>query len=105
MQLTKGVAPVSEFDSHGVAAAELMAGRGEAHVHVVRIHAGGAIGPHEAGFEQLFVVLAGAGWLEVERGRIDLEAGQACRVRRGEAHSKGAITDLVAVMIQVAESV
>jgi quercetin dioxygenase-like cupin family protein len=48
-------------------------------------------------------VLSGTGWLEVEGGRMDLAAGQACRVRRGEVHFKGAITSLVAVMIQVAE--
>jgi quercetin dioxygenase-like cupin family protein len=97
------VTPVSEFDSYGAGAAELLAGHGESHVYVVRMQAGGAIGPHEAGFEQLFVVLSGAGWLEVESVRIDLAAGQACRVRRGEVHSKGATTNLVAVMIQVAE--
>lgn len=94
-------AEVEEFQSSGAEAAELVAGQGEVHVHVLRIRAGGAIGTHEAGFDQLFVVVSGAGWLSGPGGRVELAAGQAGRVRRGEMHSKGATTDMVALIVQV----
>lgn len=97
--------PVQLIHAHGSSAArsaEVASGGGEAHIHAVQIEAGGLIGPHEAGFGQLFLVVSGVGWAAgADRERRTLEAGQAAFIRRGEVHSKGADSDLLAVILQV----
>ena len=54
--------PIGEFGSQAAAAFPLASGSGEAHAYVVFLAPGGVIGPHPAGFGQLFVPLAGTGW-------------------------------------------
>jgi quercetin dioxygenase-like cupin family protein len=81
---------------------ELAEGEGEAHAYVVYFEPGGEIGPHEAGFGQLFVALSGSGWVAGGEGeRVPLAEGQAAFIQRGEIHSKGSETGLTALMIQV----
>ena len=93
---------IAEFQSSRAASAELAAGVGEAHVHFVEIAAGGEIGPHVAGFGQLFVCLAGEGWVaSANDERVPLGSGQAAYFARGERHSKGSQTGLHALIVQV----
>lgn len=101
---TAALEPIQAFESIAASSAEIAAGAGEAHVHVVRIEAGGVIGPHEAGFGQFFLVVSGLGWAAGANGeRWTLHAGQAAYIERGEMHSKGAQSDLVALMVQVGD--
>lgn len=96
--------PIAEYASRAAAAQPLADGHGEAHVYAVHIGPGGEIGPHPAGFGQLFLVVAGAGWVSGnDGGRHALGAGQGAFFARGELHAKGSETGLSAVMIQVAE--
>ena len=96
--------PISDFASHGAYALPLGEGRGEAHVYCVRIEPGGAIGPHEAGYGQLFLVVAGSGWVSGNDGvRRRIAAGQGAWVERGEVHAKGSDTGLMAIMVQVTD--
>ena len=96
------VARIDAFGSRGASSAELAAGGGPSHVHVVRIEAGGVIGPHVAGFCQLFQVISGVGWAAGSDGkRSSLEAGQAAFIARGELHSKGAESTMLALIVQV----
>jgi quercetin dioxygenase-like cupin family protein len=77
-------------------------GEGEAHAYVLYFEPGGEIGPHEAGFGQLFVAVAGAGWVAGGDGeRLPLAVGQAAFIERGEIHAKGSETGLTALMVQV----
>ena len=77
-------------------------GEGEAHAYVLYFEPGGEIGPHEAGFGQLFFAVAGDGWVAGgDGGRLQLAEGQVAFIQRGEIHSKGSETGLTAVMIQV----
>jgi quercetin dioxygenase-like cupin family protein len=77
-------------------------GVGEAHVYVQHFDPGGVIGPHEAGFGQLFVAVSGDGWVAGgDGGRMPLAQGQAAFIERGEIHSKGSETGMVAFMVQV----
>ena len=93
---------ILEFGSRGASSSELAAGMGEAHCHVVSIGPGGEIGPHEAGFGQLLVVLLGEGWVAgSDQQRRPIRAGQAAYIRRGETHSKGSDHEMMALMIQV----
>ena len=81
-------------------------GTGEAHVYCIVFGAGGRIGPHEAGFGQLFLPLHGSGWIAGEDGeRVKIGPGQAVYVARGEIHSKGTDEGMTALMIQVRDLV
>ncbi len=80
----------------------LAEGEGEAHAYVLFFKAGGEIGPHEAGFGQLFFAVSGTGWVAGGNGvRLPLAEGQAALIERGEVHAKGSDTGLTALMIQV----
>jgi quercetin dioxygenase-like cupin family protein len=95
-------APIRNYDSVRAASARLADGAGEAHVHLVRFEPGGAIGRHEAGFGQLFLVLEGSGWVEGGDGRrVELAAGQGAWIARGEQHAKGSEAGMTALMLQV----
>jgi quercetin dioxygenase-like cupin family protein len=96
--------PVELFESVGASAVALGDGAGEAHVYCVRFGPGGKIGEHPTGFCQLFLVIEGEGWAAGADGRrAALRAGQGVFFERGELHSKGSETGMVAVMVQVAE--
>lgn len=93
---------IGEFDSRGAFARAVGSGAGEAHVYEVRFEAGGSIGRHVAGFDQLFVVIEGEGWAAGEDGVVrTLRRGDIARFRRGEMHAKGSGTGMKALMIQV----
>jgi hypothetical protein len=93
---------IDRFESRDAWAHELAEGHGATHVYSVHIDAGGEIGPHEAGFDQLFIVVAGSGWGAGPDGvREALTAGQAALFRKGELHSKGSEEGLSAIMVQV----
>lgn len=79
-------------------------GRGEAHVYRLRFDPGGAIGPHTAGFGQLFLVIEGSGWAAGADGnRVELRTGDAACFERGELHSKGSDTGMSVIMVQVSD--
>lgn len=94
--------PISTYESHGASAVRLADGHGEAHAYLVSFEAGGAIGRHEAGYGQLFIVLAGRGWVAGDDGlRVEISAGDIVMFDRGEQHAKGSDTGMSAVMVQV----
>jgi quercetin dioxygenase-like cupin family protein len=93
---------VSTYESRGTSAVRLAAGHGEAHAYQLQFEAGGAIGRHEAGYGQLFIVLAGRGWVSGREGvRVEVDAGDVVLIERGEQHAKGSETGMTAVMVQV----
>jgi quercetin dioxygenase-like cupin family protein len=95
-------APIAQYDSARADSARIAQGQGEAHVHLVTFEAGGVIGPHEAGFGQLFLVLDGTGWVAGEDGRrVPVAPGEVAFIRRGEQHSKGSDHGATALMVQV----
>lgn len=97
-------APISDYESHGAYALPLANGQGEGHVYSIRIEAGGAIGPHQAGFGQLFLVVAGSGWVSGGDGvRRPLGTGQGAFIGRGEILAKGSDTGLTAIMVQLTD--
>jgi quercetin dioxygenase-like cupin family protein len=93
---------IERFESQGAWSVKLGEGDGECHVYAIHFDAPGEIGPHEAGFDQLFVVVDGSGWGAGADGvRVPLNRGQAALFRRGEVHSKGSEQGMTAIMIQV----
>lgn len=96
--------PVELFSSSGVASVELAHGNGESHAYTLHFAPGGVIGPHPAGFDQLFLVVQGSGWVAGSNG-VRQSVGVNCGafVPKGEVHSKGTATGMVAVMVQSSE--
>ncbi|MFO0706297.1 MAG: cupin domain-containing protein [Nitrospira sp.] len=97
----KAAQPVELFSSSGAASVELAHGQGESHVYTLHFTPGGMIGPHPAGFDQLFLVVQGSGWVAGSNG-VHQNVGTNCGafVPKGEVHSKGTETGMVAVMVQ-----
>ena len=56
---------------------------------------------HEAGFDQLFLVVSGEAWLTVEGDTVELRSGEAGVVPRGSMHAKGSRSGGTAVMVQM----
>lgn len=93
---------VTRYESSLADAALLADGHGEAHVHVIEFQPGGVIGPHEAGFGQLFCFVDGTGWVAGPDGcHVPLAVGDIALIRRGEIHSKGSDQGSIALMVQV----
>lgn len=93
--------PIELFSSSGASGAELAHGVGESHVHAVHFVPGGVIGPHPAGYDQVFLVVHGSGWIAGADGlRLELGANHGAFVPKGELHSKGSETGLLALMVQ-----
>ena len=96
--------PTAEYGSRGASAQPLADGAGEAHVYAVHLGADGEIGPHPAGFGQLFLVVSGEAWVAGGDGvRHPVRAGQGAVIARGEVHGKGSEVGCTAIMIQLAE--
>jgi len=94
--------PVHQFESRGTASLLLGQGNGETRTWIVHLAAGGEIGRHEAGFDQLFIVAQGEGWAAGGDGRrVPIRVGEAARFAKGEMHGKGSETGMIAVMVQL----
>ena len=96
--------PIEAFGSVRANSVAVADGHGEAHAYVITFEPGGLIGPHVAGFGQIFIPIAGKGWIAGEDGvRIAISPGVGGFVTRGETHSKGSETGMTALMIQVTD--
>ena len=94
--------PISLFDSVSAASVAVGDGLGEAHVYSIYLEPGGSIGEHQAGFDQLFLIVEGSAWAASEDGkRAALSAGQGAYFATGEIHSKGSDEGATVIMIQV----
>jgi quercetin dioxygenase-like cupin family protein len=94
--------PITNFDSVRARGLRVADGEGEAHVYTVCFEPGGMIGPHEAGFCQLFMPVDGSGWIAGADGkRQSIGPGEGGLIDRGEVHSKGSNEGMTALMIQV----
>ena len=94
--------PIEAYESVGTSSIHLGDGDGEAPVYCVRFEPGGQIGRHPAGFGQLFLVVAGSGWVSGADGvRVELTAGQGAYFACGEMHAKGSDSGMTAIMVQM----
>jgi quercetin dioxygenase-like cupin family protein len=91
---------VVDFDASAVTALHLAAGAGPWTATVLYVAAGGGLGTHPAGRDQVLFVVEGAGWLEVDGVRRDLGPGDAGFVAAGQLHAKGSATGMTALVLQ-----
>ena len=95
---------IEQFASTGASSVTLAHGNGESHAYAVHFAPGGTIGPHPAGFDQLFLVVEGAGWVAGADGvRISVGTNCGAFVPKGEVHSKGSETGMLALMVQASK--
>src|SRR5262245_45181521 len=94
--------PISEFDSQRARAQLLADGNGACHVYFVHLQAGGVIGSHPAGVDQVLLVTAGSGGVAGPDGaRGELSEGQGGVIARREVDSKGSDARVRVIMIQM----
>ncbi len=94
-------APIKSYSSTRASAVSLGHGTGESHVYAVHVEPRGEIGPHPAGFDQFFLIVHGSGWVAGADGvRHSLAALQGAFIPKGEQHSKGSESGMVAIMVQ-----
>ena len=92
---------VEDYGARSTTSVHLGSGSGESHAYVLHFEADGEIGEHETGFGQLFVVVAGAGWVVSEADRHEVGIGDAVFLPRGVVHAKGSESGMTAIMIQM----
>ncbi|QSJ19161.1 cupin domain-containing protein [Nostoc sp. UHCC 0702] len=95
---------ITQFETVSASSVHIGDGVGEAHVYCIYFEPNSAIGRHQAGYGQLFLVISGEGWASGEDNhRVQLSAGQGAYFERGEFHSKGSDTGMTVIMVQVSD--
>lgn len=98
--------PITQFDSNFIMAQIIRvagrdAGHGEIQVGCMHIPAGGRVGYHQATAPQLFLVVAGEGWVRGEaETRLLVQAFEAAFWNGGEWHESGSETGMTAIVIE-----
>ena len=92
---------ISAHGSIGLHAARIAFGDGGVTVTCLAVRPGGVIGTHPATGDQLFLVIAGSGWVAGADGmRHPVQAGQGVRWAAGEVHTSGTDTSLTALAVE-----
>jgi quercetin dioxygenase-like cupin family protein len=92
---------IEEFAASGAFSVDLAHGTGDSHAYAIHFAPGGVIGPHPAGFDQLFLVVQGSGWVAGADGvRLSIRTHCGAFVPRGEIHSKGREVGMLALILQ-----
>lgn len=92
---------IEQFAASGASSVEFAHGTGESHAYAIYFLPGGVIGPHPAGFDQLFLVVQGSGWVAGADGvRMSVGTNRGAFVPSGEVHSKGSEAGMLALMVQ-----
>jgi quercetin dioxygenase-like cupin family protein len=93
--------PISGLGSRAATAVPLTLPDGEAHIVCIRLGHGGILGRHPAPVDQVFVVIAGEGWVSgPDRARVPVSAGTAIHWTAGEEHESGSDAGLTAIVVE-----
>ena len=96
--------PIHDYGSTGASRVPIGHGTGAMRAHCIHFRPGSNIGEHEAGPNQLFLVVEGEGWVAGADGRrLAVRRGQGALFEAGELHSKGSDSGMIAIVIQVSE--
>ena len=92
---------ITRFDSHGATVGGVALARGEVRVSLLQLAAGGVVGAHPAVGPQLFLVVAGSGWVRSgDEPATSLAAGEAAFWEDGEVHESRTEAGLTAVIVE-----
>ena len=92
---------VQAYGSEGLHATRIARGNGKVNLTCLTMEPGGVIGTHPATDAQLFLVIAGEGWVAGPDGeRVAIATGWGVRWDAGENHTSGTKTGLVALALE-----
>jgi quercetin dioxygenase-like cupin family protein len=92
--------PITEFGSREATVAGIARCSGRTHVVSIELEPGGLVGAHKAVGPQLFLVVAGDGWVRANGERVPVRAGDAIYWDDGEWHETGSHAGLSAVVVE-----
>ena len=92
---------VRRYGSEGLSATRIAHGNGHVHLTCLTVKPGGVIGTHPATDTQLFLVIAGQGWVAGPNGeQVPIATGWGVRWEAGENHASGTETGFTALAIE-----
>jgi hypothetical protein len=99
-QFDRGEKIIQRYGSAGLRATRIADGDGQVHLTCLTVEPGGVIGAHPATSIQLFLVVAGEGWVAGPDGeRVPITTGWGVRWDAGENHTSGTQAGLTALAI------
>jgi quercetin dioxygenase-like cupin family protein len=96
--------PITEHGSTGATVAGIARIDGRTQVVCIRLDPGGVLGEHPATVAQLFLVVAGSGWVRAGADRRHVASGSAAFWEPNELHESGTDDGMTAVVVE-AESI
>jgi hypothetical protein len=92
---------IGAHGSIGLHATRIASGDGAVALTCLALQPGGTIGAHPTTGDQLFLVIAGFGWVAGDDGiRHPIQAGQGAHWAAGEVHTSGTDTSLTALALE-----
>jgi hypothetical protein len=92
---------IQAHGSTGLRGTHIAAGQGEVRLTCLSVEPGGFIGTHPATDGQLFLVIAGDGWVAGPDGkRVAIDAGWGVAWEAGEVHTSGSDTGMTALAVE-----
>ena len=95
---------VTDFGSRELTVGGVARCGGVTQVASLRLGPGGLVAEHEAVGPQLFLVVAGDGWVRSDADRVPIRTGEAVFWEDGERHETGSRGGLTAIVVE-AESI
>ena len=93
--------PIERFDSGNAVFSRIVRTDSPVSVGCIHLGADSVVGYHPAVVNQLFLVVAGKGWVRGEEElRIPITAGQAVFWTAGEGHESGSESGMTAIVIE-----
>jgi mannose-6-phosphate isomerase-like protein (cupin superfamily) len=93
--------PITAFGSTGLAMTLVARPGGEVQLGCMHLTPGGAVGYHQATVAQLFLVVAGEGWVRGESSEVvPISTGHAAFWTAGEWHASGTDTGMTAMVLE-----
>jgi hypothetical protein len=101
VRFDRGEKAIDAFGSRGLLATRIATGGGRVNLTCLAVEPGGVIGRHPAREAQLFLVIAGEGWIAGPDGeQVPIATGWGVRWEAGEIHISGTETGLTAIAIE-----
>ncbi len=92
---------IERFGSRNAMITSVGRTNGETDIHYLYLGADGVLGYHQAVGNQLFLVVAGEGWVRGETTeRVRITAGHAAFWEKGEWHESGTESGMTVVVIE-----
>ena len=97
----EGGRALTEFGSQNATITRVIKMQNAAHVVCIRLEADGIVGYHPTEANQLFLVVAGQGWVRGSTSnRLAIHAGEAAFWLAGESHEAGTADGMMAIVIE-----